>query len=224
MKTAFLILVMMIAALPAVVHAQNPRAIIQDIQGTVEIKAPGSSAWRAAAEGQALEPATLVSTGFKSMALIRVGNSTLIIRPLTRLSLGELQASAETEKAAIQLRAGRVRADVKSPEEGKMVDFTIRASRATASVRGTLFDFDTVNLSVAEGVVRFSGADDSAVYVGRGQSSAPDPVLGRTLIAGESAAPWTFSAPARIRESGPTPAIPGAGGEIPVEVELHWVD
>jgi hypothetical protein len=75
----------------ALLSAQTAR--IQQITGTVEIKAPRAAEWEAAAAGQALDKASLISTGFNSTALIGIGNSAVLVRPLTRLSLEEIAAA-----------------------------------------------------------------------------------------------------------------------------------
>jgi hypothetical protein len=200
MKNGLILIVMMITAGTAGVYGQNPRTFIRDIRGTVELKAPGSSVWTAAAEGQELARETLVSTGFRSTARIGIGNSTILVRPLTRLSLGEIRTAADAEEVNVHLRAGRIHADVKPPPAGK-VNFTVRSPTATASVRGTAFEFDTVNLRVDEGQVSFSGADNTVVYVAAGQSSSPDPVSGRTSVPVDTAA-------------APVPPPPAGSGEV----------
>ncbi|MDR2663345.1 MAG: FecR family protein [Treponema sp.] len=156
-------------------------AVIREIAGTVELKAPGSAEWRPARQGQSITRNTLVSTGFKSIALIALGNSTLTVQPLTRLSLEELIRAEENEKVEINLRAGRIRADVKPPVGGGTTGFTVRSPTATASVRGTVFEFNGIRLSVDEGRVHFSGGDRSGTYVGPGRGVSTDPESGRTL-------------------------------------------
>ncbi|MDR1047842.1 MAG: hypothetical protein LBL64_08700 [Treponema sp.] len=52
-------------------------AVIRELSGTVEVQAPGASEWKAAAIGQTLEKSSLISTGFKSTALVTIGNSTI---------------------------------------------------------------------------------------------------------------------------------------------------
>jgi hypothetical protein len=52
------------------------------------------------------------------------------------------------------------------------VNFTIRSPIATASVRGTVFDFDTVNLNVQEGLVNFSAPSGPAQPVNAGRGSS----------------------------------------------------
>jgi hypothetical protein len=212
---------MMAMLLTGALHGQSPRAYIRDIRGIVEIKIPGSSVWQAAAPGQELESETLVSTGFKSAALIAIGDSTIQAQPLTRLSLGELQATAGTERIDIHLRAGRIRAEVEAPESGR-VEFTVRSARATASVRGTAFEFDTINLRVAEGTVSFSGADGIVVYVASGQSSSPDPVSGRTTEPMETAAALASPPPAGDAPAGGLSSAYVPRFDAPVNVGISW--
>jgi hypothetical protein len=216
-----LVVVMMMLAGMAALYGQSP-AYITDLRGTVELKAPGAS-WRAAVEGEALAGQTLVSTGFRSTAQIRIGNTTIQVKPLTRLSLEELSAEAETDQVAIQLRAGRVRADVNAASDRRHISFTVRSPIATASVRGTVFEFDTVNLRVTEGVVEFSGTDRSVVYVIDGQSSALDPVSGRTEPPVESGAAQAAPAPFGVEViSAPPQPMPGPVLEAPVDMDLRW--
>jgi hypothetical protein len=218
MKMA-LIAVLLVTA--GTIWAQSPRAVIRELLGTVEIRFPGSPEWSAAAVGQELERETLVSTGFRSEAVLDLGNSILRVRPLSRLSLGELVAAAEGDRIEVQLRAGRIRADVNAPAAGK-VNFTVRSPVATASVRGTVFDFDTLNLRVAEGTVSFSGADSTAVYVAAGQSSSPDPTSGRTSAPVETAALMPLP-PAGVEEvAAPPPEVIPSFAGAPVNLGITW--
>jgi hypothetical protein len=213
-----LVIVLVITASAA--WAQSPRAVIQELRGTVETKAPGASEWKTAMVGQELERETLVSTGFKSEAVIALGDSTLLARPLTRLTLGEIAAAADSERVEVHLRTGRIRADVRPPAGGA-VDFTVRSPMATASVRGTSFEFDTFTLRVDEGTVSFSGADNTAVYVAAGQSSAPDSVSGRTALPVETAAALTPPPPAGVEEVAVSlPAV--ISTSAPVSVGIGW--
>jgi hypothetical protein len=164
--TAVLALLIPAAAL----SAQDAFAEIRELSGTVEIQTAGGH-WTPARAGDKLGKSALISTGFKSTALLAVGNSTLVVRPLTRLSIEELARSQGDEEVNVFLRTGRVRAEVKAPE-GRKTQFSVRSPSATASVRGTAFNFDTQNLSVSEGTVRFSGANGGAALVDSGKSSS----------------------------------------------------
>jgi hypothetical protein len=161
-------------------------AVIREVTGTVELKAPGAADWTPARRGQGITRNTLVSTGFKSGAVIALGNSTLTVQPLTRLSLEELVRAGENEKVEIGLRAGRIRAEVKPPPGGS-TGFTVRSPTATASVRGTVFEFNGLRLSVDEGRVHFSGGDRTGTYVDGGRRVSTDPESGRTVGVRETA-------------------------------------
>ena len=143
------------------------QAVIRDIAGTVEVKHAGNDTWEAAQRGQILAGDSSVSTGFRSTALIALGNTLLTVRPLTRLTITELSQNRDPEKIDLNLEAGRIRAEVNPPDNAGL-DFTVRSSAATASVRGTVFEFDTFNLLVTEGTVEFSGALGSSVLIDAG--------------------------------------------------------
>jgi hypothetical protein len=100
------------------------------------------------------------------------------------LSLEGLQSVQNNESAALYLETGRVRAEVNPPASGK-TDFSVRTPTVTASVRGTAFAFDGVNLNVDKGDVYFTGGDGIGVYVGAGHEAVSDPETGRTEGAAE---------------------------------------
>jgi hypothetical protein len=179
-----------------------PAAFIRETSGTVELKAPGASEWQAAEPGQVLEMASLISTGFRSTALIGIGNSTITVRPLTRLSLEEIAAAQNSEQVTLNLRAGRIRANVTPPAGGK-INFSVRSPTATASVRGTVFEFDGTRLRVEEGRVHLGGGGVMGAYVGTGHSSAADPGSGRTAVVLE-----------KLKED-LTPALPAGMDTLP---------
>jgi hypothetical protein len=187
--TAPMFLVGLHAGLYVGLYAQEStgsRAIIRETSGTVEIKAPGSSKWIPARQGQSIARTAVVSTGFKSTAVIALGNSVLSVQPLTRLTVEEIRETAGNERVNISLQTGRIRADVKPPAGGK-TEFTVRSPSATASVRGTSFEFDGLHLRVDEGRVHVTGGDRSGTYVGVGHSVSTDIETGRTISAAETA-------------------------------------
>jgi hypothetical protein len=159
--------------------------VIRELTGDVSLKAAGSSSFTPASIGDAVDANTIVSTGFKSSALITIGSSTLAVRPLTRLSLSELQSTSGTETVNVNLQVGRVKVDVRPPA-GTRANFTVRGPTATASVRGTSFEFDTVNLSVSDGIVAFQGSSGAAVPVPAGASSDVASADGKASIPAET--------------------------------------
>jgi len=168
MKRIFLVVVM-VSAIVLGVFGQN--GVIREVSGEVEVKRSGAASFTAAKAGDTVARDTVVSTGFKSTAVIAIGSSTITVRPLTRLSLAEIQSASGSENLNVNLQAGRVRVDVKPPS-GTKANTTIQSPGATASVRGTTFEFDTVNLTVVEGKVAF-GTTSSVVatMVQGGESS-----------------------------------------------------
>jgi len=171
MKKVFFVVLMMCAAFA--VFAQNTSrltGVIRELTGEVELKPAGATAFTPARVGSEVAQNTVVSTGFKGTAIIAIGSSTITVKPLTRLTLSEIQESANAENVNLNLQAGRVRVDVKPPE-GTRANFTVQSPSATASVRGTSFDFDTLNLNVFEGTVAFAGGSGVTVPVAAGFAS-----------------------------------------------------
>jgi hypothetical protein len=199
---------------------EESRAFIRETSGTVEIKAPGSTEWVPARQGATIARAAVVSTGFKSTAVIAVGNSILSVQPLTRLTVEEIQA-AGNDRVNISLQTGRIRADVKPPIGGK-IEFTVKSPSATASVRGTSFEFDGVHLRVDEGRVHVTGGDRSGTYVGAGHSVVSDIETGRTMSAAETAREELVPSPPAGTSSAPetTPVTQPSIGTI--DATFHW--
>jgi hypothetical protein len=189
MRKLLVVLLMMSVTAWAVFGQQGT---VKEVFGTVELKHAGSGAFVAAAVGDIVAEQTIVSTGFKSRALIGVGDSTIAVQPLTRLSLTEIATIQGTERVNVRLNTGRVRAEVNPPLGGK-TEFTVVSPMATASVRGTVFEFDTINLRVNEGTVAYSGSRGRPMLVGAGNASTVDPVSGRAadpiIVAGAELLP-----------------------------------
>jgi len=154
------------------VYAQT--GVIRELAGTVELRRPGTSNFVAARNGDAVSQDTIISTGFKSTALVEIGSAVITVRPLTRLSLTEIASSSGTETLNVNLQAGRVRVDV-NPPAGTRAAMTVTSPVATASVRGTSFEFDTRNLRVSHGSVAFSGSRGPSMRVDGGSESTLEP-------------------------------------------------
>jgi hypothetical protein len=210
-KKTVLLLLTVLLLVGGTLYAQEGTigaAYIRELTGTVEIKTSGSSEWRAAVSGEVIQKDTMISTGFNSSAQIVLGNSTVIVRPLTRLSFAEIQNIQGEESVNLYLRTGRVRAEVNPPEKGR-TDFTVQSPTVTASVRGTSFEFNGEDLSVDAGRVHVTGGDGSAVYVGSGRQVFSNPETGKTEGAVDAAL------------ADLTPALPiMAGGETPKATEI----
>jgi len=167
-------------------YAQS--GVIKNITGQVELKAPGSTSFVAAKVGDSLTENTIISTDFKSIALIEVGSAILTVRPLTRLTLTEILASAETEILSVNLQAGRVRVDL-NPPAGLKASVSVSSNIASSSARGTSFEFDTRILQVNEGRVMFKGTKGQGAPINAGSNvstsqggSAVNPVTYGTAV------------------------------------------
>ncbi len=148
-------------------------AVIRSVTGTVEYQIPGG-AWKPAAAGTKLNANSVVSTAFKSTAVVTLGNSTLTVKPLTRLTLEEIARREGSESVSLYLLAGRVKAEVKAPAGSKM-QFKIKSPTATASVRGTSWDFDGINTTVLNGQVFLEGSGGGpGILIGAGEVSFID--------------------------------------------------
>jgi len=168
MKKSVLIISVLVLLCTVPVFAQN--GVIKELTGTVELKRANQANYVAAKVGDQVAKDTIVSTGFKSSALISVGSTVITVRPLTRLSLAEISASAGTETVNVSLQTGRVRVDV-DPPAGTKTNTSVQGPSATASVRGTSFEFDTQSITVLTGTVAFKGTAGPAMAVSAGSTS-----------------------------------------------------
>ena len=151
------------------IFAQN--GVITEITGTVELKLPGASVFIPAAAGSIVNQNTIISTGFKSTALVEIGSTLIMVRALTRLTLTEIVASQGIETLNVNLQAGRVKVDV-NPPAGTRVQTQISSPVATASVRGTSAELDTRSIRVIHGSVSYGGNRGMPRMVSTGNTSA----------------------------------------------------
>lgn len=168
MKRCILTAAMLVAVASAAMAA-TLNATVVEIAGKVEYQLPGKG-WKPAKVGDSLPKGTIVSTGFKSTVLLKVGPSTVTVKPITRLSLEEILQSESGTQTQLFLMAGRVKAEV-TPQAGSPVEFQVKSPTATASVRGTGFEFDGTNLLVAHGSVQLRTPHGMTRYVRSGEFS-----------------------------------------------------
>ncbi|MDR2952813.1 MAG: FecR family protein [Treponema sp.] len=169
MKKAFLVLLLAWFSWQSMgVFAQS--GVIKEMTGTVELKPAGTANFVPAVAGVQIKQDTVISTGFKSSALLEVGSALIAVRPLTRLTLTEIAAAQGTETLNVNLQTGRLRVDVKPPA-GAKASLSVTSPIATASVRGTRFSFDTRNVIVHEGTVVLKGKRGYGVRLPAGSHS-----------------------------------------------------
>ena len=145
--------------------------VIKELTGTVELKNSNAAEFVAAATGMEVRENTVISTGFKSMALIELGSALIAVRPLTRLTITEIRASQGTETINVNIQAGRVRVDV-NPPAGTRASMSVQSPTATASVRGTGFQMDAYNIFCDDGAVYYKGNNGYTIKVEAGSFSS----------------------------------------------------
>jgi len=157
----------------------------------------------------------------------------LVLSPLTRLGLDEIFAQATTDQTRLSLSTGRVSAQVRSAP-GRDASFEIRSPLATASVRGTDFEFDGVRLAVSEGAVALANPRNQTVRVPAGvaaqaqeRAAPPSPISVREVQATVQvstlppvAVPGTPPPPPVIGAP-PLPPPPPSTASLQVRVEVQ---
>lgn len=114
--------------------ASNEVAIVNSVVGKVEIQLNDN--WVQIKNGDILTSGTVISTGFRSSAVLYIGKSLIEVRALTRLTIEEIVEQNQNYNTTMFLDAGNIKADIKK-SDNKRVGFKVRTSVATASVRGT---------------------------------------------------------------------------------------
>lgn len=146
-----------------------PAQTIEEVEGKVEYRSPDG--WIPANPGDELELGTTLSTGFGASALLRIGESTLRVDQLTRMTIEELIQEEDSIEAEVAMDVGRVEARIRTARE-RRGEFTVKSPVATAAVRGTDFSFDGVDLQVAQdGPVLLRNQYGRTASVGAGQQA-----------------------------------------------------
>ena len=169
-KLSLLILILFTIGAFSVYAAE--KAVIKSFKGKVEVKS--GSSWSAVTEGMEIKPGSIISTGFKSSAVLDLGSSDLFVKQLTRMSIDELSKSGNTVKTNLNLSLGRVKANVKT-SQGLKHDFTLKTPVSTAAVRGTVFESGVRRLNVESGRIRYGNRIGQMVTVLGGTSSTMGP-------------------------------------------------
>ena len=215
----FYLAILLVCTSVFTVYSQT--GVIRELTGDVQLKGPGSSDFSPAQVGTQLSQDTIVSTGFRSSALIAVGSTVISVRPLTRLSLAEISSSQGTENLNVNLQAGRVRVEV-APPAGLRANVSVQAPSATASVRGTSFEMDTRNLNVSSGSVNWQDLNGFSTAVTLGFSSSIDEigmVVDPVQLAAEELSP---TGPVGSGEAGESLAASDSTNIVDFDLGLSW--
>ena len=165
----------LLLTLAGALHANDPVAVIEEVEGSVEIRMDGGD-WEAVEVGDVVPVDARISTGFGASAVIALGeNATITVSSLTRIAIRELAVEEGVERSDMDLEVGRIDGDVRGVE-AENTEFNVRSPVATASVRGTSFGFDGEELWVGTGSVALSNALGQETTVGAGEESSTDGV------------------------------------------------
>ena len=134
MKKLVLLLLVAIFSISFSFAASTDVALVNSVVGKVEVQVNDS--WIQVRNGDILSSGSIISTGFKSSAVLYIGASLIEVRALTRLTIEEIVEQNQNYNTTMFLDAGSIKADIKK-SENKRVGFKVRTSVATASVRGT---------------------------------------------------------------------------------------
>ncbi len=154
----------------AVVTISYADVVISEFRGKVELRSPGDR-WRPVEVGMAIDPDDTISTGFNSTAVLSLGANSVIVSPLTRMTLDAFLEREKVVDTKLFLRVGAVRAQV-DDSGTKRQSFSISSPYSTASVRGTDFEFDGLYLRVFRGSVALLIAPPKRIGAAAGQRGA----------------------------------------------------
>jgi hypothetical protein len=132
MKKVFVLLLVLFST--SIIFAATDVAVVNSVVGKVEVQVNDS--WIQLKNGDILTSGSVISTGFKSSAVLYIGDSLIEVRALTRLTIEEIVEQNQNYNTTMFLDAGSIKADIKK-SENKRVGFKVRTTVATASVRGT---------------------------------------------------------------------------------------
>lgn len=149
MKKFAILLILFLLLAPSAFAQLN--TVVKAVSGKVEVKAP-LKGWEPAQVGMVVPKGSFISTGFKSTTQLEMGSSEVFVKQLTRMSVEELVMKEGTQATGLNLRVGKVSAQVKTTA-GLKHDFKLRSPVSTAAVRGTEFEYDGWRLFVEDGQV-----------------------------------------------------------------------
>ena len=151
----------------SVFYLNAQEVTVKDVSGKVEFMIPGGR-WAAVGKGITIPLKATIATGFQSRAVLESSRAVIIVQPLTRLSVEELQTRSSGSQTSLSLRTGRISASVKK-NDAEPTRFQVKSPIATAAVRGTEFTFNGFQLSVQSGLVAFGSPDGRVVTVPAGR-------------------------------------------------------
>ena len=100
------------------------------------------SSWEALEAGAKIKEGSKISTGIKSVVVLKLANSTVTLQPLSMMKIYEDRITPDSSDTRIALRRGGLKAEVNKMKEVKTV-FKVATPVSTSSVRGTIQEVST---------------------------------------------------------------------------------
>lgn len=179
MKKTLTVLILLLTAVSA--FALNAKVL--DVVGKVEVQ-NAAGGWDAVTPGTMLDPGAVLSTGFKSEAVLSIDETTLTVKALTRLTVEKLYEQEGNKSSSFYLDAGALSADVKSADN-KKVSFTVKTPAVTASVRGTAGDLTVNTLVGTSGTWLLRPPEPKAIVMDRGDAVVAAPADSSVTVGGD---------------------------------------
>lgn len=225
MKYRTVCIVLSLLLLWAAAAAAQQSATVRQVRGKVEYRLATAPGWQTAAVGTELPLGATISTGFGSRATLEFGYTTLVVEALSRLTLEDLVERETAVDTDLRLNVGRVRAEVRDAA-GLEQNFRLRSTQATASVRGTEFIFDGVNVQVISGIVTMFNRFNQGSTVGGGEKTSvpvddPPPSGGDFLEQLLAVIPYAPGSEERESGSGGSDRVGGAGSVVFELIDLN---
>lgn len=126
---------------PAVAGGVEIEALVKGIEGAVDVMRPDDKDWVPAEVGMKLAPASQISTGPDSTALLAVGdNVEVTVGPLTQGEVARFAVAGDTQQTKMKLDIGSMKVEVK---KGTLkTDLKVATPNSTASVSGSAADIE----------------------------------------------------------------------------------
>lgn len=208
MKKRFVAAAFIAAVLSASAFALEAKVI--SVTGKVEVRE--GKKWIPLVKGESVEKGDVISTGYKSEAVLQVKGASFTLGPMTRITVEDLVSTSTKDTTQLYIDSGSIKADV-NQKDGKRVGFKVRSPVATASVRGTSFTMNASGkLVVTKGLVSFSPSESDKPEINtESKDSAEAPAS--SAPAKEAASAPSSTAFTSAAEVGGTDGVPVAAGQ-----------
>lgn len=199
------LLLLALAAPPAVAACDPAIARVVSLQGRIELRRAASAAWTAADAQALLCPGDALRVGARSRAALRLVNQSVL-----RVDQNSVLAfpPAAGGAARIEMQRGGLNVLTRTPKP-----FTVRTPLLNAMVEGTEFlvraDPEAAQVAVFEGVVTASN-DAGAVRIGSGERAVAEGGAAprrETVVRPADAVQWALHYPAIFVPGGRGPAL-----------------